>query len=290
MRKLIFLFLYISYISSAQQTLFQSILHDNLERHYIIHIPDSYNDKLSFPLVLCFHGYGGNASGMSYTNFNYVSDTANFIVVYPQGTLMKGKTHWNVGGWTLDSNTDDVGFISNLLDSLSENYNINQSRIYSTGMSNGGYMSFLLACQLSERIAAIASVTGSMTPQTFNLCNPTHSTPILQIHGTNDQVVPYNGNPKWTLSINHILKYWINYNNCDISPTEIYFPDINIKDQSTVKKLTWLNCDSSLVIEHLIVNGGGHDWFGAWGNMDINSSEEIWRFFSKFDINGRISN
>ena len=67
-------------------------------------------------------------------------------------------------------------------------------------------------------------------------------------------------------------------------------PDINIKDQSTVKKLTWLNCDSSLVIEHLIVNGGGHDWFGAWGNMDINSTEEIWRFFSKFDINGRISN
>ena len=105
--------LFISFICSAQQTLFQTIFHDNIDRHYIIHIPESYNDKLSFPLVLCFHGYGGNASGMSYTNFNYVSDTANFIVVYPQGTLMKGKTHWNVGGWTLDSNTDDLGFISN---------------------------------------------------------------------------------------------------------------------------------------------------------------------------------
>ena len=142
---------------------------------------------------------------MSYTNFNYISDTAGFIVVYPEGTLLQGSTHWNVGGWITGSTTDDVGFSISLLDSISNEYNIDATRVYSTGMSNGGYMSFLLACQMSDKIAAIASVTGSMTPQTYNVCNPQHPTPILQIHGTSDQTVPYLGDPTWTKSIDDIL-------------------------------------------------------------------------------------
>ena len=98
----------------------------------------------SIPLVFCFHGYNSNANTiMNYTNFNYISDTLfGFIVVYPQGTLLQGSTHWNVGGWTLGATTNDVGFISNLLDTISYEYNIDASRVYSTGMSNGGYMSF----------------------------------------------------------------------------------------------------------------------------------------------------
>ena len=288
MKKLIIIFFCLFSITIAQETLKESIVHDDLVRDYIVHIPSSYDNKVPIPLVLCFHGYGGTASGISYTNFNDVSDTANFIVVYPQGTLLKRKSHWNVGGWTLDSKIDDVGFISSLLDSLSERYNINQSRIYSTGMSNGGYMSFLLACQLSDRIAAIASVTGSMTPQTYNLCNPQRPIPVLQIHGTNDQKVPYKGNRKWSLSINKVLEYWINQNNCDITPFEMSFPDINNSDESNVHRLSWLNGDNSVITDHIIVNGGGHDWFGVWGNMDINSTAEIWKFFSQYDINGKI--
>ena len=288
MKKLIIIFFCLFSIITAQETLQESIVHDDLVRDYIVHIPSSYDNKVPIPLVLCFHGYGGTASGISYTNFNDVSDTANFIVVYPQGTLLKRKSHWNVGGWTLDSKIDDVGFISSLLDSLSERYNINQSRIYSTGMSNGGYMSFLLACQLSDRIAAIASVTGSMTPQTYNLCNPQRPIPVLQIHGTNDQKVPYNGNRKWSLSINKVLEYWINHNNCDITPVEMSFPDINNSNESNVHRLSWLNGDNSVITDHIIVNGAGHDWFGVWGNMDINSTAEIWKFFSQYDINGKI--
>lgn len=288
MKKLILVFFYVPFIGFAQQTFNQSIFHDNLERDYIIHIPSTYNSNLPVPLVLCFHGHGGSASKMLYTNFNYVSDTANFIVVYPQATLFKGKSHWNVGRRNLGSNVDDVGFISSLLDSLSGSYNIDQSRIYSTGMSNGGYMSFLLACQLSERIAAIASVTGSMTLQTYHLCNPKRPVPVLQIHGTNDRIVPYNGNPKWTLSINNVLEYWINHNNCDMSPSVISFPDISISDEINVQRLTWLNGDNSVVTDHIIVYGGRHVWFGAWGNMEIHSSAEIWRFFSQYDIHGKI--
>ena len=95
----------------SQQTLNQSIIHDNLQRDYIIYIPSVYNVSDPIPLVFCFHGYGGNANSiLSYTSFNSISDTAGFIVVYPQGTLLQGTPHWNVGGWTLGSNIDDVGF------------------------------------------------------------------------------------------------------------------------------------------------------------------------------------
>ena len=291
MNQILLFFLLVNLNVYSQQTINQSITHNSLQRDYIIHIPSVYSVNDPIPLVFCLHGYGGNANSiMSYTNFNYISDTAGFIVVYPQGALFQGSTHWNAGGLTFGSNIDDVDFISSLLDSLSDQYNIDLTRVYSTGMSNGGYMSFLLACNLSDRIAAIASVTGSMTIQTYNSCNPQHPIPILQIHGTYDQTVPYYGNPSWTKSIDDVLQYWVNHNNCNPTPTTISIPDINLFDNSTVERLTWENGSNSVVADHLKVIGGGHDWFGAWGNMDINSSIEIWKFFSKYDINGLIEN
>lgn len=288
MKKLLFIFIFLPFLGLGQQLLYKSIIHDNLQRDYIIHVPSSYDINTAVPLVFCLHGYGGDSFSMSYTNFNFVSDTAGFIVVYPQGTLLQGTTHWNVGGWTLGSTVDDVGFISSLIDSVSSDYNIDAERVYSTGMSNGGYMSFLLACSLSNKIAAIASVTGSMTPQTYNACNPEHPIPILQIHGTNDQVVPYIGDPTWTESINDVLHYWVGYNNCSILPTITSIDDINIFDGSTVERHVFMDGLNGVTTEHLKVYGGGHDWFGAWGNMDIHSSAEIWRFFSRYDINGLI--
>ena len=265
MRKLLTLFICLPLFTTAQQTINGSITHNGLQRDYIIHIPSSYNVNTPIPLVLCFHGYGSNASTiMSYTNFNYVADTADFIVIYPQGTLLQGVSHWNVGGWTTGSTTDDVGFSISLLDSISNAYNIDNTRIYSTGMSNGGYMSFLLACQLSNRIAAIASVTGSMTPQTYNACNPQHPTPILQIHGTSDQTVPYVGDPTWTKSINDVLQYWVAYNNCNASATTTAIPDINIFDGSTVEHIVYAGGNNYVSTEHFKISGGDHDWPGSW--------------------------
>ena len=289
MKELITIFIFFPLFITAQQTINKSITHDGLERDYIIHVPASYNSNTPIPLVFCFHGYGGDASSiMSYTNFNYISDTANFIVVFPQGTLFQGTTHWNVGGWTLGSSTNDIDFIDNLLDSISYGYNIDASRVYSTGMSNGGYMSFLLACQMSDKIAAIASVTGSMTPQTYNSCNPQHPTPVLQIHGTNDQVVPYLGDPSWTISINSVLEYWIDYNNCNTFSETTAITDINTSDGSNVERKRWEDGNNSVVTEHLKVYNGGHDWIGVWGNMDTHASAEVWKFFSKYNMNGLI--
>jgi polyhydroxybutyrate depolymerase len=266
-------------------------MHDGIQREYILYIPANYTGNNAVPLVLNFHGYGSNASEqMWYGDFRSIADTAGFMVIHPQGTLFNGITHWNVGGWTIGSTTDDVGFVDALLDSISEAYNIDSTRIYATGMSNGGFMSFLLASQLSEKIAAIASVAGSMTPETYYNSDPQHPTPILQIHGTSDNVVPYNGEI-WTLSIDEVLQYWVNYNNCNEIPAITSLPDFDPNDGSTVEHVVYSEGDNNVKVEHFMIVGGGHTWpgniiGGAGTNYDINASSEIWNFFSRYDING----
>lgn len=281
------LFIMVSIICNAQQTINATINHDSQEREYILYVPASYDPDIASPLVLCFHGYTSSANTiMSYSGFNKIADTANFIVVYPQGTLLKGKTHWNVGGWTLESTTDDVGFTNALLDLISTDYTIDSAKIYSTGMSNGGFMSFLLACQLSERIAAVASVTGSMTPETFNACDPQHPTPILQIHGTADGTVPYSG-ASFTKPIDQVIEYWVDYNNINASADTTTIEDTNTSDGSTVEEIKFIQGDSCSSVIHYKVTGGDHTWPGVWGNMDIQASAIVWDFFSQFNINGK---
>ena len=152
------------FAGTSQQTITATITHDALQREYILYVPASYTGSNAVPLVFNFHGYTSNATEqMWYGDFRPIADTANFIIVHPNGMLdATGTTHFNVG-WG-GSTIDDVGFTSALLDSISADYNINADRVYSTGMSNGGFMSYQLACQLSDKIAAIASVTGSMSP------------------------------------------------------------------------------------------------------------------------------
>ena len=275
----------------AQKTLNKTLMHDGIQRSYILYIPANYTGDEAVPLVLNFHGYGSNANGqMNYGNFRPIADTAGFIIVHPQGTLLEGRTHWNVGGWTNASTTDDVGFTALLIETLATDYPIDRDRVYSTGMSNGGFMSFLLACQLSDKIAAIASVTGSMTPETFSTCNPKHPTPILQFHGTADNVVPYAG-ATWTHSIQEVMNYWVTYNQCDTESDTQDIPNTNTTDGSTVQHYVYDNGTHAVHTEHFKITGGGHTWAGFNSgqpatNYDIDASEEIWQFFNRYDING----
>ncbi|MAE08003.1 MAG: hypothetical protein CL661_04510 [Bacteroidetes bacterium] len=273
----------------SQQTITDTITHDGIQREYVLYIPASYTGDSPVPMVLNFHGYGSTANEqMWYGDFRPISDTAGFIIAHPQGTLFNGTTHWNVGGWTIGSTTDDVGFTDALLDTLAVNYNIDSTRVYATGMSNGGFMSFLLSCQLSERIAAIGSVTGSMTPETYDNCTPMHTMPILQIHGTDDGVVPYTG-AAWSESIDNVLQYWVGVDNCNITPTITSLPDLDPNDGSTVEHYVYEGGDNNVTVEHYKVIGGGHTWpgntFGGSGtNNDINASEEVWKFFSRYNL------
>ncbi|MDC3344663.1 T9SS type A sorting domain-containing protein [Flavobacteriaceae bacterium] len=280
--------------SSAQQTINASITHDGIERDYILYVPEIYDGSTAVPLVLNFHGFGSSASQqMFYGDFRDIADTEGFLLVHPEGTTFIGNQFWNVGFPGLSSNIDDVGFTEALIDELATLYTIDLERVYATGMSNGGFMSFLLACQLSEKIAAVASVTGSMTQDTFDDCNAQFSTPILQIHGTEDDVVPYNEN-NLSLPISDIISYWVDFNNCETTPTTTILPDVDVSDGSTIEYSVYEDGDNGVTTEHMKVIGGGHTWPGsvlntAGTNQDIDASMEIWLFFSRYDINGLLS-
>ncbi len=267
------------------QSINGSIQFGGLTRQYSLYVPASYNPQTASPLVLNLHGYtSSNWQQELYSNMNPIADTAGFLIVYPQGTTdASGNTFWNVGFFP--SSIDDTGFLLALIDSISDNYNINQNRIYSTGMSNGGFMSYQLACE-SGRIAAIASVTGSMTHQTFGDCAPQVPIPVMQVHGTADPTVPYAGNTLF-LPVEDVVEYWVNINQCNPVPSVTNVPNTNILDGATAEHSLYSGGVNDATVEFYRIINGGHTWPGASITvgvtcMDFNASKEIWRFFSQY--------
>lgn len=265
--------------------------HDGLTRDYIVYIPMSYDGSKAVPLLFNFHGWTMSADDQMtwVADMRPIADTANFILVYPQGSLFNGNTHWNVGGRFAGSTADDIGFTEAMIDTLASTYNIDLSRIYSCGYSNGGEFSFELACKLSSRIAAIGAVAGTMTDYTYNACNPTHTIPVVNLHGTADDIVDYYGTyPDGIKSQDAMILYWTSFNNTDPSATVTNMPDINTRDGSTVIYYDYPDGDNCSSVKHYKVVNGGHDWPGNLGNMDIDASSIIWNFVSQFDLGGLI--
>ena len=259
------------------------IEHDNIIRQFYIYVGSTYTSNSS--ILFSLHGYTSRGLwNMNYTGFQSIADQEGFIVIYPQGTLLPstGQTHWNVGGWTTGSTTDDVGFINEIIEFIDDEYSIDKSRIYSTGMSNGGYMSYKLACDLSSKIAAVVSVTGSMTPETFDSCSPTHATSIAQIHGLQDSVVNYYGS-LWSKPIEEVIDFWMSFNNCSETPETIEINGINGGGIHNI----YSNCDNQTSVELFLMTYMGHDW-PNFDNHDIQASTTVWDFLSKYNINGLI--
>ena len=280
-------------LSIGQQTIDGSITFAGIQRDYILYVPEIYTPGEAVPLILNFHGYTSNAfEQLNYGDFRPIADTAGFIVVHPMGTVdLLGNTHWNVGWGT--SSVDDLGFTAALIDSLSAEFSINQDRIYSTGMSNGGFMSYHLACELSERIAAIASVTGTMNVNQPATCSPGHPMPVMEIHGTADATVPYTGNFLFGTTPAAVA-YWVTYNNCESTPSITAIPDTDGGDGCTAEHQVYTGGNNGSTVEHFKIINGEHTWpgsaFGGLGtNQDIDACNEIWRFFSKYDIHGLIN-
>jgi len=279
--------------SYSQETITTTITHDGIERSYILYVPANYTGKKPVPLLLNFHGYTSNATEqMFYGDFRPIAEEEGFLIVHPNGTLdFSGNTHFNVG-WG-GSTVDDIGFTSALLDTIIAEYKIDKKRIYSTGMSNGGFMSYALACAMSDRIAAVASVTGSMNVGQNDLCSPERNVPVLEIHGTNDLTVPYEGGGIFQAT-EDVVDFWVNTNNLKPTPKVIAIEDTNTTDGSTVEHYIYKGGRNNVNVELFKITGGGHTWpgsafdLGIGTNYDINASEEIWKFFSQYDINGRI--
>lgn len=269
----------------SQQTIRTNLLHDGLTRTYSYYLPANFNQSKLYPLVFNLHGYGSNGDQQEfYGDFRKIADTAGFILVHPNGTVFPQTTQqfWNVG-LVGNSNVDDVGFIHAIIDTLSKVYSIDPDRIFSTGMSNGGFMSYHLAC-VSNRFAAIASVTGSMTLLTQALCKNAQPIPVMEIHGDADAVVNYNGSTG-VLAIPEVLDFWIQKNGLDkqkLIKTSV--PDINKTDGATAELYIYPGTNE---VQHYKIINGAHTWPGSpfvigTTCQDINASLEIWKFFSKY--------
>jgi polyhydroxybutyrate depolymerase len=271
-----------------------SFVHDGLDRYYLIQDSHPEAEGLS-SIIFNLHGFGSNAlEQMQYTSLNTYTYTKekNFILIHPQGApletfLTSSASHWNSGGWTIGSTVDDVDFIDTIIELVSNKHDINMNRIYSTGMSNGGFMSYHLACNLSSKIAAVASVTGSMSEQTFESCNPQHSTSVLQIHGTLDTTVPFNGNPSLGMEpLKKVVTFWQEYNSCNVEPliSSTDFFDLGY----SIEHSQYTNCINNQQVELYKVEGMRHVWPAA-DRFGISASDIIWEFFNTYDINGEIN-
>ncbi len=260
---------------------------DGYYRKYEVYLPQNF--QANMPLVVSIHGVTETVFWYkTYIVIHEVADTLGFVIVYPQGII----NSWNAG--VIDPNynfpvTDDVGFISALIDTMKTKWDIDLSRVYCCGFSLGGAMSFRMASELGHRLAAIASVSGSL----FGLADtwhPIQPMPVLYMHGTNDPLVPYQGVRDWW-SAQNTIDYWLEKNQCTAPADTFSFPDIVPDDDCTIQKITYTSCSSESEVIHYKGIRMGHSWpssqtsFGTEGNknLDINANIEILNFFKKFE-------
>ncbi len=260
----------------------RSLVVDGVERTYKVYLPVGYTSDRPFPLVVVLHGGGGSGEQIeSVSGLSQKADTAGFIVVYPDGSGRRFLT-WNAGdccGYAVRQNVDDVAFINAVLDEVERDFFIDRRRVFVAGMSNGGMLAYRLACELSDRIAAIAVVSATMAVTT---CNPTRAVSVLHIHGTSDDNIPFGGGVgarsltkgdyRPVLST---VREWVRLDRTEEIPQVTY-------RKGRVTCETYDRGREGTIVSLCRVEGGGHVWPG--GSKDENpafsANDVIWRFFS----------
>lgn len=233
-----------------------------------LHVPSGYDPAQPTPLVLNFHGYTSNAQQQeAYSGMIARANAQGFIAVHPEGV----SSSWNAGtccGTAAQSAVDDVGFVDDLLDAVSAEYCVDPARIYATGMSNGGFMSHRLACDLSHRIAAIASVAGY---DVTTSCAPERPVPVIHFHGTADGTVDYNG-------VAGTIADWVARNGCSTDAETTY-------DNGNTTCETYAGCEAGAEVVSCTITNGGHTWPGAFGANDgVHATDAGWEFVSRFRL------
>lgn len=266
------------------------ISHDGLSRRFVYYLPNDLPSS-PVPLVFMLHGAMGIPENSMFATteerFNRLADRDKAIVVYPQSV----SGYWNNCYVSSETDSiDDVGFISSLIDHFASVCTIDTHRVYAAGYSNGGMMSFRLAVELSDRIAAVASCNGPV-PVESECSAPVNPLGVLYIGGTDDPVVPFDGSDR-VMSAEKTVDFWVDFLEADATPSVIHFPDTVPEDGCTVTAYTYGNGRDQTQVSFYRIDGGGHPWptpssaTSALGNKnrDISACDEIWSFFSKHTL------
>jgi polyhydroxybutyrate depolymerase len=253
------------------------------------------------PLVIALHGGGGTGERMerlSLGGFNTLADKEGFVVVYPDGI----ERHWNDGRGKVRyrahrEKIDDVGFMSALIDELVKRQNIDDKRVYITGISNGAMLSNRLGCELTGKIAAIAPVAGNMPYDLAPQCSPSEPISVLMISGTEDPMMPWEGGEARfnrskfgrVLSAAETIKFWVANNRCIPRPVITWEPDKDPQDGTRVRKEAYGGCRKGTEVILYAIEGGGHAWPGGFQYLpervigrtseDIDANDVVWNFF-----------
>ena len=279
----------------AAGTFEDEVIVDGRQRTYRVHVPPSLTGQTGVPVVIGLHGGGGNGEQFEQqSHLSTVADRAGFVAVYPYGSGGTRLLTWNAGAccaYARDQGIDDVAFIAAMLDALGAKYHTDPARVYVTGFSNGAMMSYRLACELADRVTAIAPVAGALN---VDDCRPSRPLPVLAIHGTADEAVPYDGGPParkipgagtWqNQSVSYAVSFWINHDGCPATPAE--------SRDGAVVRTSYAPCADGLEVTLYTIDGGGHAWPGGVKGREAadvppptpDASSVIWDFFARFPV------
>ena len=252
-----------------------TFMYEGETRQYILYIPESLPPNA--PLIFLMHGFTGSATGMyNYSGMQSVADENGFAVCYPDGTIdQNGDRFWNVGySFHQNQTVDDVGFLSTLAVHLQNEYNLSPENTFASGMSNGAEMSYMLACFAGDKFGAIAPVAGTMFGESWTDCS-TEPIPVLEIHGTNDNVTLWDGDLTdnyWGPypGMDEVIEFWVGQNECVNSENNFLLGMNTIHHR-------YFNCANNNEVWLYEVVNGGHDWPNY-------SSQEIWNFFANYIV------
>lgn len=276
-----------------------SIDHQGVARSYTILLPRTYSPEVHIPLILALHGGGGNAQAMCAlkAGIQQLADQERFMVVCPQGV----EDHWNdgrlaVGYRAHQEGIDDVGFLLALIDQMAADYSIDKDRVFVTGYSNGGMMTYRLACEQPEAVAAIAAGIANL-PADLD-CQPSQPIAVMILNGTADPLMPYQGGQVGTrrnplgqvLSTEATAEFWAENNGCLTDPESHRLPSVRPDDPTRITKSTYADCQSGAQVVLYTVEAGGHTWPGGPQyapkfiigpvSRQANAAELIWAFFN----------
>jgi len=279
--------------NQSQEILFCEMVWEEINREFYIVNPSNLNSDNQLPLLISLHGGADYAdANMQYTGFLDIINEKGFVAIFPQGTVAAGKgdTGWYAGGDCTNLEVCDLSFIERLIDYSIEDLNIDENRVYVSGFSNGAFMVYTLACFLSNKVAAFAPVSGSMSPDDYQICNPQRPIPVIHIHGTSDDSIPIQGND-YVTPLQQVSSYLSSLNNCSQNSI-INGEDTNEDGYAWYSEIS-SNCNQGVIVNFTYLENFGHSWpsteSGKGGGADIDGASFIWEFLSTYDIYGSIN-